>query len=113
MEVAGDPGALLGYREATLALRLALGALGALLELSDVLSPQARSLAGEPRDREGEPAVQQLAPREAPDPGRGGPQEGAEEHEHGGGGVEAPRIALVPARRRYSAAAGPSGIPSG
>jgi hypothetical protein len=57
MEVAGDPGALLGGREATLAFARALRIESALPELRDVRAAQARALAGEPRDGPGEAGV--------------------------------------------------------
>lgn len=47
VEVAGDPSALLGYREKTLALSVALDTQGTLPEIGEMLASQAGSLAGE------------------------------------------------------------------
>ena len=49
VEVAGDARPLLGGRQPALALSLALGAHGTLLELGQPFAPQPRAIAGEPR----------------------------------------------------------------
>src|SRR5215207_1162359 len=61
VEVAGDPGALLGDGEESLTLSVPLGAQGAVPELGDLLAPQAGSLASEPGSGPGKAGVQQLA----------------------------------------------------
>ena len=60
MQVAGDAHALLGGGEPALALGLALGAAGALLELGDPLPPQPRAVAGEPGRRPDDRAEEEL-----------------------------------------------------
>jgi hypothetical protein len=57
VQIAGDPGSLLGDGEQALALRVLLGAQRTLSELGDLLAPQPRSLPGEPGDRPGETNV--------------------------------------------------------
>jgi hypothetical protein len=99
VEVAGDPGALLGDRQATLALRLALGAEGALSKFGEVLAPKARSLAGEPGDRPGEPCVQEFASREAAVASGGGEEVNAEQSDDGAGAAPVPRLLVGAARR--------------
>ena len=65
VQVAGDPGALLGGRQAALALGLALGAQRALLELGHPLAPQPRAVAGQPGAAPDQHAEEDLRRREA------------------------------------------------
>jgi hypothetical protein len=100
MEVAGNADPLFCDREPALPLRLALGALGTLLEVGDLLAPQPRSFAGEPGDREGKSAVEQLTPREARLLDPGGDHVGGEEPDDRDGGAARPGVFLVAACRQ-------------
>jgi hypothetical protein len=99
VEVAGDPGPLLGHRQAALPFRLTIGAESALLQLGDLLAAQTGSLAGEPRDRPGEPGEQELGPGKGAAAKAGRPEVRGEERDDHGGAAPGPGIGLVAARR--------------
>ena len=113
VQVAGDPGALLGGGEAPVALGIALVAQSALLELGELRAPQPRAFAGKPRDAPQQDRLQQHRRREfvAREPER--TDVDREQPPHGEGhpqvhGLVASRLAAS----RYSAAVGPSGGPA-
>ena len=110
VQVACDPGALLGEREAAILERVPLGLDRALLELLDLLPPQARALAGEPRQGPHERADRDLNLRQLP-VAEGERQDVHAEHADDDRCLlHAPRPA---AASRYSAIVGPTGGPAG
>src|SRR5262249_62326299 len=99
VEVAGDPGALVGDGEAALALSLTLGTDRTLLQLGDMRAPEASPLAREPRHGPGQTGVEGLAAWKAAAAERGGTQVGKEQSDDHRRVLSRPGILLIAARR--------------
>jgi hypothetical protein len=103
VEIAGDPGALLGGGEQALALHLPLGAQGAFSELGQLLAPQARSLASEPGDGPRETGMEGFDSEKGPLRGGGCAQVRHEQPDHAGRAAYGALVvvdAATPARPR-------------
>jgi ABC-type multidrug transport system ATPase subunit len=94
VEVAGDPGALLGSGQAAFAFRLALSPQGALLERGHALAPQPRAVAREPRRRPDDGSEKELGREPVPDE-MGSEQDHDAGHQRDGPGAGAHLVAAL------------------
>jgi hypothetical protein len=99
VQVTRDAGALFGRGQAAVALGLAVGAFGTVVQLDDVLVVQPHALAGKPRYGPGEPRVQQLPAGKVAvaEPRRD--QVAGEQGDDRGAASAGPRLGLRTARR--------------
>jgi hypothetical protein len=83
VQVAGDPGALLGHGEQALAFGVPLSADGTCSEFSHLRPPQAGAFTGKPGHGPGETGMKQRDSRKGPRRGGGRAQVGHEQPDHG------------------------------